>query len=123
MGNLAWGIPWTEDEDATLIRMMRDGYNFVEISQTIIDRTYCAIKMRALHYPMTSEERTEAARRKSLRPRIRKSKPKLAFQPERRGPFIVPDEVWADRNRRMSAARSLTALICGDPPFPATRSQ
>lgn len=119
MSNPTWGNPWEESEDTILMQMMLDGYNYVEITQALPGRTYAAVKMRSRILRLTPEQREEATRRRLARPKKFVSKPKRTFlhEPSRYGAFVIPPEVLADRNARLSTPKSLTGWVCGDPPL------
>lgn len=55
-------------------------------------------------------------RRAEERARDRKSQVAIAIMREFGSP-ITPAELWDDRDRRLNAPRTLTMIICGDPPY------
>jgi hypothetical protein len=109
--NPVGGKSWSDEDDQTRLAMVREGVPYKDIAAKL-NRTIAAVKSRVRYTGMTIEERaaTRRARLKNEQPVIRM---KIDHVTER-APSI-PDEVWDDRNRRLMAQRSLTAMLCGDP--------
>jgi hypothetical protein len=108
---------WSPDEDESLRQMKSQGLSFRKIA-TSIGRTWCSTVHRWRLLNIKDEEResrSERARTYRAERRRRDSGHK------QRGvdcvrPLVIPDVVFEERNERLSAPRSLTGFICGDPP-------
>jgi hypothetical protein len=106
------GYPkWTAEEDAAIEAFRSQGLRPVEIHMKMPQRTTSAIKLRLSILRIGLDKHRQ--RDRTRRPRVQFPKNHVA---ECVVPVVVPDEVMAERESRLSAPRSLTALICGDPP-------
>lgn len=103
---------WTVEETATLCDMRDDRYTFETIAARL-GRTAISVKER-----WRTINRSEAQLRERADRSFRAYKPK-AEEAQRfrrpRTPPITPDHVFIEREARISAPRSLTAIFCGDP--------
>lgn len=102
--------PWSPEEDAAILAFREKGLTTREIRMKMTKRTEAAIKNRLtiLRVGLDVIRKRQRERRASKR----KAFPiNHVVEPR----IIIPPEVLADRDRRSAAARSLTAVICGDP--------
>ena len=102
------GRPWTNEEDATVARMLQEGFRLQQAADAI-GRTLYAVQSRLR---FLNNDRPKRAR-KTGRNHVCSESVNV----------IIPPEVEADRARRYMAPRSLTAILMGDPPFPAARER
>jgi hypothetical protein len=138
------GIQWTEAEDAKLLDMLAAKRNYRDISSALGRRSVAACKCRAhqirlgLNRKYWTAQETELAEkliaenaseeacqamlgrsRQACADRLRRAKD--SFGNAERSGFIVeqkisiPPQVLEDRNRRLMAQKSLTAVLMGDP--------
>ncbi len=103
------GRPWTAEEDRIAAEMRAAGLTMTAIGERL-DRTENAVDGRFQYLRITPEE-------KQRRQRIRRDRARASLSGDncwkvREG---IPAHVIEDRDRRLSAPRSLTAIICGDP--------
>lgn len=103
------GVPWSAEEDATLIASKTAGLQYYQIADQLPKRTVAAVKCRYRQIGLTPEVRAALALKKS-KPSIRATRIQYAVAP------AVPPAVLRDRDCRLTARKSLTAIICGDPP-------
>jgi hypothetical protein len=97
--------------------MKADGSSFRKIAAAI-GRTWCSTVHRWRLLNIKQEEReSRSERARSYRAERRRRDSGF----KERGsdcvrPIVIPAEVFIDRNDRLSAPRSLTGFVCGDPP-------
>lgn len=108
---------WTPEEDAVLRQMKAQGAAFRKIAAEV-GRTWCSTVHRWRLLNIKDEEReSRSARARTYRAERRR---RDSGYKERGAdivrPLVVPDEVFVERNERLSTPRSLTGAICGDPP-------
>lgn len=106
------GRPWTDDETLVLRTMVNEGRTYAEIA-TSLDRSYVAVKCRVRWISISPEMRAEASRIKKVARQI-KTAPKTRDD-VRAEKWSIPADVAANRNLRMAASKSLTAILMGDP--------
>lgn len=108
---------WTEEDDANLLDRRKAGERVEDIAKAM-DRTMPAIASRIRHLSLSAEEREEAGRMKYvtrqpvIRMRIDHGRKHVAP--------VVPEDVLQEMIKRLTTPRSITAVLMGDPPFPAT---
>jgi hypothetical protein len=122
---------WTAAEDDTLRRMKAEGAE-TKLIATAMDRTERSVAGRWAYLNLTPSQRAQRnareasrkasereARKAEAREYLRKHQ-KTTHLAARCGKVesesrIVPEQVFAERNARQMAPRSLTAVLCGDP--------
>jgi hypothetical protein len=110
------GRKWTKEETETLVRLRKLSVSFQEIASAL-NRTRKAVEWRwqVIHFTPDHKERrrqTKNANAYKYRVRPKKQNP-LRFVPEK---MLAPDVVLIERDIRLSAPRTITAHIFGDPP-------
>lgn len=107
---------WTEEDIATLDRMLAQGYCNAEIAPKV-GRSKYAVQTYRRDRARTDEDKAAKRRRANELARLRNDKPKtgrLAFG-ERIIDRPTPD-ILRERDRRLALPpRDLTAAFCGDP--------
>ena len=101
---------WSEEETKKLVSMVRDGKSYREIAARL-NRTYVAVKTRAKYICLPPVER---ARANALRRELRLFTPNSGHR-VLVDKIDVPETVIEERNQRLMAPRSLTAILMGDP--------
>ncbi len=111
------GTPYSEEETARLMEMWRGSLLTQKEIAAVLGRTLRSVRHRIEYVTMTPERREEVKERvnASRRERDKTASPlpgadRVAARP------TIPPEVIDDRNRRLMAARDLTAMLMGDPP-------
>lgn len=100
--------PWSPDDVAVLRQCKADNISNESIAERL-GRTQNAVRAYWSYLNLT-EARASAARRR----REASAMGAIAAEP-RRDPR-VPDDVWAEREARMSAPITISGFVLGDPP-------
>lgn len=99
---------WTDDEKQTLINMRAEGKTQAIIADAL-GRTEESIKNK-----INMMKLGPGPAKKARRPC--KYNLRTDYTGEKVEQIVVPESVWADRNRRLNSGwRDLTAMLCGDP--------
>ena len=108
-------VRWGEEETARVRQMLIDGMTYDEIVAALGNRTYAAVKSRVKWINLSKAERSRANALK----RERRVFTPTGVRRDEIKKIEIPSHVLDDRNRRLMAERSLTAVLMGDPVFPA----
>lgn len=103
---------WTKEDDEVATSMKAKGRSTAVIAHAL-RRTSVAVRSRMRYLSLTDEQRTREWRAKEAR-RDAVVPTRIAHIHERAP--TIPPEVIEERNQRYLAARSLTAILMGDPP-------
>lgn len=107
------GQPWTREEDQTLFSMKAAGKEYQQIADAL-HRTWRSVQGRLRYHETPWAQRAEENRQKKA---SRKPRPRIDVLPKVKSGYVrdIPIEVLIDRDRRLLAERSLTAMFFGDP--------
>lgn len=103
---------WTDEEWAHAKQLLDQGYAIKNVAK-ITGRTVRQVCSKKQWMLMSAEGRERKALQKSLR---RSEQAEVLKINRADGAISVPEDLVADRNARAMVGRSVTALICGDPP-------
>lgn len=104
---------WSKGELQTLSRMMAEGKTPDEIAQEL-GCSALRVKSRLVRERMTEEQRAAQAQRK--KEWIKKNTVDYRHCSENRASSRPPPDLIEDAQRRSLAPRSITSMLCGDPP-------
>lgn len=100
---------WTPEQDAQLMELRSQGLQYRKISQ-ILGRSIDALDRRHRLLIMSDAARAEMREHKNELRRVNRT------HNDRAAPINIPNDVWAERNARLTAPRTVSASILGDPP-------
>jgi hypothetical protein len=100
---------WTPEQDAQLLELRSQGLQYRKISQ-ILGRSVDALDRRHRLLIMSDAARAEMREHKNELRRVNR------MHKERAAPINIPEDVWAERNARITAPRTVSASLLGDPP-------
>ncbi len=112
---------WTPEEDEIAIAFVAAGFSTSEGDGKIPGRTGKALRTRVNYLKMSSEKRARMNQRRrnhaaeqfsAVAPKARRQMQQIPIEPP-------PEVIWEAIQRAM-APRSITAIICGDPPLIAS---
>lgn len=104
---------WTEDEKKHLEKLRAQGLTFSQISERLRrTRTGCKCQWRIMNMKPWQERAHKERRNARLRQRYHEE----GLRVEDRVTVVVPPDVWAERNARLIAPRTISGMILGDPP-------
>lgn len=106
---------WTDEDTQTLIAMQAAGHSHADIGRAV-NRSGPSVKekwrwiRRSAEIMEARRERTNGVRRENRRSESAEPNHIVIRQQP------VPDQLFVDRERRLSAQRTITGFLCGDPP-------
>lgn len=101
-------IPWTPSKTREAVRLQKQGVKLIEIGQRLGGFSESTVRWR-----LKAADNPDAVTKRRARDRER-MKNRHGNSPVRT--TRIPDDVVADREARLTAPRSLTAAMLGDPP-------
>lgn len=102
---------WTPEKDAKLRELKAKGLCYKEIAQQL-GLSVAAVKCHWLYLHLSPAGKRNYLDKHNASRRDRHTAPKAHYVAT---PEIVPPEVWAERNARLAAPKTITGWLMGDP--------